>query len=115
MPAAVRADVRPRDPRAGDQRGQVRLAVQPRGHVVIAWKVDRSAPEALLRFSWTERGGPPATPPKAAGLGTQLISLLGTSQAAFSDAGFEYALQVPLAEAVRGTEDARPFAAAMPR
>ena len=63
----------------------------PRGHVVVAWKVDRPAPEALLRFSWTERGGPPATPPKAAGLGTQLISLLGTSQAAFSDAGFEYA------------------------
>ena len=87
----------------------------PRGHVVVAWKVDRPAPEALLRFSWTERGGPPATPPKAAGLGTQLISLLGTSQAAFSDAGFEYALQVPLAEAVRGTEDGRPFAPAMPR
>ena len=59
----------------------------PRGHVAVDWKVDRSAPEALLRFSWTERGGPPATPPKAAGLGTQLISLLGTSQAAFSDAG----------------------------
>ena len=68
----------------------------PRGHVVIGWKIDRSGPEALLRFSWTERGGPPATQPKAEGLGTQLMSLLGTSQVDFRETGFEYALQVPL-------------------
>jgi PAS domain S-box-containing protein len=86
-----------------------------RGRVVIAWKVDRTQPEALLRFSWTERGGPPASKPKTEGLGTQLISMLGASQVAFREAGFEYALQVPLAEAVRGTEDAKPFGAGLPR
>jgi two-component sensor histidine kinase len=87
----------------------------PRGHAVIGWRIDRAQPEALLRFSWTERGGPPATPPKAEGLGTQLISMLGASQVAYGDAGFEYALQVPLAEAIRGTEDTQPFPAGMPR
>jgi len=81
-----------------------------RGHVAIAWKVDRTQPEALLRFSWTERGGPPTTQPTAAGLGTHLISLLGESKASYGQAGFEYTLQVPLAEAVRGTEEAKPMA-----
>ena len=81
----------------------------PRGHVVIGWKIDRAEPEALLRFSWTERGGPPAALPKSEGLGTQLISMLGKSQATFDEAGFAYALQVPLAEAVRGTDESKPF------
>jgi PAS domain S-box-containing protein len=87
----------------------------PRGHVAIAWKVDRSGPEPVLRFSWTERGGPPAAQPKTEGLGSQLISLLGKSQIAFKETGFEYALEVPLAEALRGTEEAKPFTAGMPR
>jgi PAS domain S-box-containing protein len=85
----------------------------PRGHVVIGWKIDRSEPEALLSFCWTERGGPPATQPTTEGLGTQLMSLLGKSQVDFRETGFEYALQVPLAEAVRGIEEAKPFAPAM--
>jgi hypothetical protein len=49
------------------------------------------------------------------GLGSQLISLLGTSQVAYKEDSFEYALQVPLAEAVRGTEDPNAFATGMPR
>ena len=81
-----------------------------RGRVVIAWQVDRTQPEALLRFSWIERGGPPAAQPTSAGLGTQLIALLGKSEVSFGEAGFEYVLQVPLADAVRGTEEAEPLA-----
>jgi len=86
-----------------------------RGHVVINWRVDRTEPNPQLHFSWTERGGPPVAEPGAEGLGTQLISLLGTSQVAFRETGFEYALQVPLAEAARGTEEPKPAASAVPR
>lgn len=84
----------------------------PQGHVVIGWKVDRSGPEALLRFAWTERDGPPAAQPNAEGMGTQLMSLLGKSQVHFKETGFEYELEIPLAEALRGTEEAGPFAGA---
>jgi two-component sensor histidine kinase len=83
--------------------------------VAIAWKVDRTGPEAVPRLSCTERGGPPAEQPKTEGLGSQLISLLGKSQVAFKETGFEYTLEVPLAEAVRDTEEAKLFAAGMAR
>jgi PAS domain S-box-containing protein len=86
----------------------------PQGHVVIGWKVDRSGPVALLRFTWTERGGPPATQPDSEGMGTELMSLLGKSQVHFRETGFEYELEIPLAEAVRGTEETKPFAGAEP-
>jgi PAS domain S-box-containing protein len=86
----------------------------PQGHVVIGWKVDRSGPEALLRFTWAEQGGPPAAQPNSEGMGTQLMSLLGKSHAHFKETGFEYELEIPLAEAVRGTEQVKPFAGAGP-
>lgn len=76
----------------------------PRGRVAIQWKIDRSADEPQLHFSWMERGGPPAHAPKDSGLGTQLLSSLGKAHVAFKDEGFEYILAVPLAEATRGTE-----------
>jgi PAS domain S-box-containing protein len=76
----------------------------PRGGVRIAWNVDRSGPEPQLQFSWVERGGPPASPPKESGLGTRLISMVGISRMAFTNEGFEYGLTVPLAEAIRGSE-----------
>jgi PAS domain S-box-containing protein len=76
----------------------------PRGRVVINWRIDRSDPEAQLHLAWMERGGPPAKSPKNTGLGTVLMSSLGRSQAEFKDEGFEYALTVPLSEAVRGSE-----------
>jgi PAS domain S-box-containing protein len=75
-----------------------------RGRVAIHWKIDGSGGEPHLHFSWMERGGPPAQPPKDSGLGTQLLSSLGKPQIAFKEEGFEYVLAVPLAEATRGTE-----------
>jgi PAS domain S-box-containing protein len=75
-----------------------------RGRVVLDWKIDRSSQPPQLNFSWMERGGPPAAPPKNSGLGTELISLVGESQVAFKEEGFEYVLTVPLEEVVRGVE-----------
>jgi PAS domain S-box-containing protein len=75
-----------------------------RGHVVLAWKIDRSSERPQLTFSWKERGGPPATSPDVTGLGTQLISMVGETEIAFKDEGFEYWLAVSLEEVVRGIE-----------
>jgi PAS domain S-box-containing protein len=76
----------------------------PGGSVVIDWMVDRSGEEPHLRFSWVERGGPLASPPKESGLGTRLISMIGETQASFAEAGFDYVLVVPLREAIRDRE-----------
>jgi two-component sensor histidine kinase len=78
----------------------------PNGRVVINWRVEASPPEPQLRFSWQERGGPPAKTPTESGLGTVLMASLGESEAAFKEEGFEYTLAVPLAEAVRGSDAA---------
>ena len=75
-----------------------------RGRVAIDWKIDHATENAQLRFSWLERGGPPAAPPDNHGLGTQLISFIGESHVAFKEEGFEYVLAVPLEEVVRGSE-----------
>lgn len=76
----------------------------PRGRVVINWKVEAGEDGPELRFAWVERGGPPVSPPEETGLGTVLMSAIGRSQAAFNGEGFEYVLNVPLAEAVRGSD-----------
>jgi two-component system, chemotaxis family, CheB/CheR fusion protein len=77
------------------------LAVEA-GRVEMHWRVDRSCEPAVLRFSWTERGGPPAKAPEKHGLGTQLMSLVGESTIVFKEDGIEYHLMVPLEEAVSG-------------
>jgi PAS domain S-box-containing protein len=76
----------------------------PRGRVVINWKIEAGTDGPQLRFAWVERGGPPASPPDETGLGTILMSAVGQSQAAFNEEGFEYVLNVSLAEAIRGRE-----------
>jgi PAS domain S-box-containing protein len=76
----------------------------PNGRVVIGWRVEGSDPGPRLHFSWQERGGPPARAPTESGLGTVLMASLGESLAEFKDEGFEYAVAVPLAEAVRGSD-----------
>jgi two-component sensor histidine kinase len=74
------------------------------GRVALDWRIDRSSGPAVLKFTWTERGGPPAKAPEKHGLGTQLMSLVGESTVAFLEEGIEYSLRVPLEEAVRGSE-----------
>ncbi len=41
----------------------------PDGHVEVRWQVDGQR----FRLSWTERNGPPVTPPGRAGFGTRMI------------------------------------------
>jgi PAS domain S-box-containing protein len=45
----------------------------PGGRVRIDWTVTPGATGPRLGIVWREEGGPPVTPPKAAGFGTQLI------------------------------------------
>lgn len=41
----------------------------PDGHVEVRWQVDGQR----FRLSWTERNGPPVTPPRRTGFGTRMI------------------------------------------
>lgn len=44
------------------------------GNIEIAWNIDEPASEGpRLHLRWTERGGPPVTPPAVAGFGSRLI------------------------------------------
>ena len=48
----------------------------PRGRVAIVWRVTEDETDAetpVLSFEWTEKGGPPVTPPTRSGFGTTLI------------------------------------------
>jgi len=84
---------------------------QPHGHVVISWEIRNDVGEPQLTFSWVERGGPPVQTPAHQGFGSRLISaaLSGTPRIAFDSQGFEYKVDVPLADVVRTS---KPLAAA---
>src|SRR5262249_33220647 len=43
------------------------------GQVSIAWTVARNGGDAVLKFRWQERGGPPVSPPIQRGFGTALL------------------------------------------
>lgn len=45
----------------------------PAGRVDVAWSLDADA-EQHINLTWRESGGPPVSPPKAAGFGSRLIS-----------------------------------------
>ena len=77
----------------------------PNGNVAVTWRIDQDGAEPLLAFSWVERGGPPLTAPAYEGFGSRLIlSALGSApRVSFDGAGFEYAVEVPLAEVKRPT------------
>ena len=63
--------------------------------MTIRWSVDRERDEPLLQFSWLERGGLPVRRPERSGMGTLLMSSIGTCDASFNEAGLEYNLWVP--------------------
>jgi PAS domain S-box-containing protein len=44
----------------------------PEGGVDLAWRVEEG-PEARLLLTWTERDGPPVTPPQTRGFGSRLL------------------------------------------
>ena len=73
------------------------------GQVAIRWRLATGEEGGRLQLSWTERGGPPVTPPEHAGFGTRLIrtalaSELGaTAELTFAEAGVEFVLDADAA------------------
>jgi PAS domain S-box-containing protein len=45
----------------------------PAGRVSVAWTVDRTVEPAVIEIIWTEKDGPPVTPPTRRGFGTNLL------------------------------------------
>ena len=43
------------------------------GRVALSWTVTGSGPDRRLRLDWTERDGPPVSPPARRGFGSRLI------------------------------------------
>lgn len=76
-----------------------------RGRVVIEWRLEDEAPEgegaapaALL--TWTERGGPPVTPPDGRGFGSTLLRSAfrkngGQAEVSFEAAGLVCRMRIP--------------------
>ncbi len=68
----------------------------PDGIVEVSWRKQDDA----LAMAWTEKGGPPAAPPKRTGLGSRLIDIgmVGTSDVrkSFDASGFSAAFRAPL-------------------
>jgi PAS domain S-box-containing protein len=82
---------------------------RPGGRVDITWEITGDGAEPLLTFAWVERDGPPVSPPTQQGFGSRLIlaALPGTPRITFDSKGFEYTVDVPLADVTRGS---RPLA-----
>lgn len=57
----------------------------PQGRIDIVWDLREEAGGRHLRLVWTERGGPPVTPPTRTGFGSRLIARLAP------DVRFDYA------------------------
>ena len=70
------------------------------GRVRISWRVEASQ----LRLNWVESGGPPVSPPKTTGYGSQLIqyattySLGGKVEHKYAPGGLEADIVIPLAK-----------------
>jgi two-component sensor histidine kinase/PAS domain-containing protein len=74
----------------------------PDGRVRLSWQVEHADEERRVRLHWQESGGPPVTPPQAAGFGTELIrrafgfELGGTADLAFEPEGVRLEASFPL-------------------
>ena len=72
------------------------------GTVTIDWSVTGGAADSRFRLSWTERGGPPVSPPQQKGFGSRLIAdsigadLKGEAKLAFDARGVTWTLDAPL-------------------
>lgn len=73
------------------------------GRVAVAWEVRGDGDESRLRLAWSERGGPPVTPPSRKGFGTRLIErglagqVGGEVELSFPREGLVFAVEAPLA------------------
>jgi PAS domain S-box-containing protein len=68
------------------------------GSVSIQWQTLAKDEGNVLRFSWTEFGGPTVRMPTTSGFGTKVISSIGKARTRFTEGGFAYRTEVPLAE-----------------
>jgi PAS domain S-box-containing protein len=72
------------------------------GCLDVAWTVDPEPPGRVLRFTWTERNGPPVPPPSREGFGSRLLHrVLRTQLQAdvgvdYDPSGFRLRMEVPL-------------------
>ena len=71
----------------------------PAGRIEIAWAIEDE--NQRLRLTWSEKGGPPVTPPTRRSFGSRMIGSLGQQlngevRLAYEPAGFVYTLDVPL-------------------
>jgi PAS domain S-box-containing protein len=75
----------------------------PGGRIAVAWNVVPENSRPVLRFTWTERGGPPVRPPARQGFGSRLLQrVLGSQLQAdvhmeFDPEGLRFAMAMPLA------------------
>jgi two-component sensor histidine kinase len=72
----------------------------PAGRVEVAWRIDEATQR--LSLTWTERGGPPVSPPTRRSFGTRMMQSLGQQlsghvRLSYDSAGVVYALDVPVA------------------
>ena len=76
----------------------------PHGHVTVAWKIRHKQQRQWLHLQWSERDGPPVTPPVRRGFGSRLITdglaheLDGTVALEFAPAGVICRIDFPLSE-----------------
>ncbi len=93
------------------------------GRVSIHWEVADTDGERTLMFSWTERGGPPVSPPTRRGFGSEIIEQYGAGQMGgtagirFDPDGVHMSLRAPMAEAATQAPpaaDRKPPAGAAP-
>ncbi len=69
----------------------------PGGQVHVLWSVAERDREALLKFGWSEHGGPRAEAPKRQGFGTYLLgAALGPGKTEFSASGLRFDVEVLL-------------------
>ena len=72
------------------------------GRVAVAWQIKPSGTRPTLRFTWTERGGPPVHKPTRQGFGSRLLQRVLTSQLEadvhmeFSPEGLRFTMVMPL-------------------
>lgn len=77
---------------------------RPEGRVAIRWARTGTADEPRLALRWTERGGPPVTPPTRRGFGTRMIErglaaeLAGTVRIDFAPEGLVCTVDAPIPE-----------------
>jgi two-component sensor histidine kinase len=74
---------------------------QPGGKVMVSWSRDADSDPPLLRFVWSERGGPPAREPTRRGFGLTVLAAAASeigakAECAFDDEGLNYTFVGPL-------------------